>query len=192
MHGCRGRRWPACNCSIFSVWRDQAQAWFGHEKSPSRLPHCSIHKHFMNSFNARRRGPWPLKLWIQDGGHARFRRVGDRSYTEARWASVPSEVKERTPPLGDHGRRSPKWPDELSVQEQCSRARPHEEAVAARNCDPRGCKNWFAADRICQWLEPASEAAHRGLVGRWVHQSHMRHAATHFLRNSRASDITLS
>jgi hypothetical protein len=38
------------NCSIFSGWRDQTQAWFGHEKSPSRLPHCSIHKHFMNSF----------------------------------------------------------------------------------------------------------------------------------------------
>jgi hypothetical protein len=24
----------------FSGWRDQAQAWFGHEKSPSSLPHC--------------------------------------------------------------------------------------------------------------------------------------------------------
>jgi pyridoxine/pyridoxamine 5'-phosphate oxidase len=26
------------------------QAWIGHEKSPFRYPHCSIHKHFMNSF----------------------------------------------------------------------------------------------------------------------------------------------
>jgi hypothetical protein len=42
--------WPARRyCSIFSDWRDQAQAWFGHEKSPSREPHCSIHSHFMNS-----------------------------------------------------------------------------------------------------------------------------------------------
>jgi hypothetical protein len=41
--------WPAwTDCSIFSGWHDQAQAWFGHEKSPSRLPHCSIDKHFMN------------------------------------------------------------------------------------------------------------------------------------------------
>jgi hypothetical protein len=38
------------NCSIFSGWRDQTQVWFGHEKSPSRLPHCSIHNHFTNSF----------------------------------------------------------------------------------------------------------------------------------------------
>jgi hypothetical protein len=38
-----------CDCSIFSGWRDQTQAWFGHEKSPSRLPHCSIDIHFMNS-----------------------------------------------------------------------------------------------------------------------------------------------
>ena len=27
-----------------------SQAWFGHGKSPCRLPHCSMQKHFMNSF----------------------------------------------------------------------------------------------------------------------------------------------
>jgi hypothetical protein len=37
------------NCSIFSCWSDQSQAWFGHENPSSCMPHCSIHRHFMNS-----------------------------------------------------------------------------------------------------------------------------------------------
>jgi hypothetical protein len=49
------------NYSIFSYWRDQTQAWFGHEKSPSRSPHCSIHKHFMNSCKRTRRRPLSVK-----------------------------------------------------------------------------------------------------------------------------------
>src|ERR1700751_2520182 len=49
------------DCSIFSGWRDRTQAWFDHEKSPSRLPHCSIHSHFMNSCEPQSRNPTDKK-----------------------------------------------------------------------------------------------------------------------------------
>jgi hypothetical protein len=61
------------NCSIFA-WRDQTQVWFGHEKSPSRLPHCSIHNHFMNSCERLSRsmnksGALPPKADINQDAH---------------------------------------------------------------------------------------------------------------------------